>query len=287
VDWPSRVRVPIGNRQSTPEREKVGRRKGMNHPYDRIWLKKSERISFEAEVASLAAPLQKKLAYTIGKLREAAHKEELKGSKGVHYFVSELLECLWDIFQEVSQIESDSHRKGVLQEIAHTLSSELNLAIGLLIKKEAYGYTGLLETVQRLLEDHWEEEERIQKRIEERERKKEEKERERREEEERMRKEREEKEKRKKEEKEKRRAALREALLKGEMPAIKNRFRSWYLREDGGTLVLEVPKWLVPHAIGRGGQTIKALQELVGRKIRVVGVDEPPPSKIDVEFPWR
>jgi len=50
---------------------------------------------------------------------------------------------------------------------------------------------------------------------------------------------------------------------------------------------LEVPQWLVPHAIGRGGQNIKALQEIVGRKIRVVGVDEDPPSKIDVEFPWR
>ncbi len=50
---------------------------------------------------------------------------------------------------------------------------------------------------------------------------------------------------------------------------------------------MEVPTWLVPHAIGRGGQNIKALQSLVGRRIRVVGVDEPPPSKIDVEFPWR
>jgi hypothetical protein len=249
-------------------------------------FKKIQRISFEAEVAKLASPFQKRLAYTIGKLRDAAREEELKGSRGVHYFVSELLNCLWGIFQEVSQIE-DKYRKAVLGEIANTLSYELNLAIGLLIKKEAYGYSGLLEAVKRLLEDHWEEEERIQKRIEEREREKEEEERKRREEEERIRREREEKEKRKKEEEEKRRAALREALLKGEIPAIKNRMRSWYLKEEGGTLVLEVPQWLVPHAIGKGGQNIKALQEIVGRKIRVVGVDEEPPSKLDVEFPWR
>jgi hypothetical protein len=141
--------------------------------YDYVLDKKTERISFEAEVASLAAPLQKKLAYTIGKLREAAREEQLKGSKGVHYFVSELLDCLWDIFQEVSQMESASHRKGVLQEIAHTLSSELNLAIGLLIKKEAYGYSGLLEAVKRLLEDNWEEEQEFQRWREEKKRKEE------------------------------------------------------------------------------------------------------------------
>jgi len=249
-------------------------------------FKKIQRISFEAEVAKLASPFQKRLAYTIGRLRDAARKEELKGSIGVHYFVSELLNCLWDIFNEVSQMEPQ-YRQAVLGEIANTLSYELNLAIGLLIKKEAYGYTGLLETAKRLLEDNWEEEERIQKRIEERERKKEEEERKRKEEEERIRREREEKEKRKKEEEERRRDYLREALLKGEVPAIANRGRGWYLREEGGTLVLEVPQWLVPHAIGKGGQNIKALQSLVGRKIRVVGVDEPPPSKIDVEFPWR
>jgi hypothetical protein len=247
-------------------------------------FKKIKRVSFEAEVAQMAAPLQKKLAYTIGKLREAAREEQLKGSRGVHYFVSELLECLWGIFQEVSQMDSQ-YRQAVLGEIANTLAYELNLAIGLLIKKEAYGYSGLLETVKRLLEDHWEEEVRFQREREEKKRKEEE-ERKRKEEEERRR--REEEERRKKEEEERRRAALREALLKGEMPAIKNRFRSWYLKEgEGGTLVLEVPKWLVPHAIGRGGQNIKALQSLVGRKVRVVGVEEPPPSKIDVEFPWR
>lgn len=246
-------------------------------------FKKLERISFEAEVASLAAPLQKKLAYTIGRLREAAREEQLKGSKGVHTFISELLECLWDIFNEVSQMDSQ-YRQAVLGEITNTLAYEMNLPIGLLIKKEAYGYSGLLEAAKRLLEDHWEEEERFQKEREER-KKREEEERKRKEEEERRR--REEEERRKKEEEEKRRAALREALLKGEMPAIKNKGRSWYLKEEGGTLVLEVPKWLVPHAIGKGGQTIKALQSLVGRKIRVVGVDEDPPSKIDVEFPWR
>jgi len=246
-------------------------------------FKRIQRISFEAEVASLASPLQKKLAYTIGKLREAAREEKLKGGKGVHYFVSELLDCLWDIFQEVSQMEPQ-YRRAVLGEIANTLAYEMSLPIGLLIKKEAYGYSGLLETVKRLLEDHWEEEERFQKEREER-KKREEEERKRKEEEERRR--REEEERRKKEEEEKRRAALREALLKGEIPAIKNRMRSWYLKEEGGTLVLEVPQWLVPHAIGRGGQNIKALQEIVGRKIRVVGVDETPPSKIDVEFPWR
>jgi hypothetical protein len=246
-------------------------------------FKKIQRISFEAEVAKMAAPLQKKLAYTIGKLREAAREEQLKGGRGVHTFVSELLECLWDIFNEVSQMDSQ-YRQAVLGEIANTLAYELSLPIGLFIKKEAYGYTGLLETAQRLLEDHLEEEERFQREREEKKRREEEEQR-RKEEEERKR--REEEERRKKEEKERRRAALREALLKGEMPAIKSRFRSWYLREEGGTLVLEVPRWLVPHAIGRGGQTIKALQEIVGRKIRVVGVDEPPPSKIDVEFPWR
>ncbi len=252
--------------------------------YDYTLDRKTQRISFEAEVSQLASPLQKKIAYTIGKLKEAAREEKLKGGKGVHYFVSELLNCLWDIFQEVSQIESASHRKGVLQEIAHTLSSELNLAIGLLIKKEAYGYTGLLETAKRLLEDHWEEEEAFQKWREEKKRKEEEEQR-RREEEERRR--REEEERRKAEEAERRRAALKEALLKGEIPAIANRGRSWYLKEEGGTLVLEVPTWLVPHAIGKGGKNIKALQSIVGRKIRVVGADEPPPSKIDVEFPWR
>jgi len=246
-------------------------------------LKEYERVSFEAEVSSLAAPLQKKLAYTIGKLREAAREEQLKGSKGVHYFVSELLNCLWGIFNEVSQMDSQ-YRQAVLGEIASTLSCELHLAIGLLIKKESYGYTGLLETVQRLLEDHWEEEREFQRWREEKKRREEE-ERKRKEEEEQRR--REEEERRKKEEEERRRAALREALLKGEMPAIASKGRSWYLREEGGTLVLEVPRWLVPHAIGRGGQTIKALQEIVGRKIRVVGVDEDPPSKIDVEFPWR
>lgn len=251
--------------------------------YDYVYDKKIQRISFEAEVASLASPLKKKLAYTIGKLREAAREEKLKGGKGVHYFVSELLECLWGIFQEVSQMDSQ-YRQAVIGEIANTLAYELNEAIGLLIKKEAYGYTGLLETVKRLLEDHWEEEQEFQRWREEKKRKEEE-ERRRREEEERRR--REEEERRKKEEEERRRAALREALLKGEMPAIKNRMRSWYLREEGGTIVLEVPKWLLPHAIGKGGQTIKALQSIVGRKIRVVGVDEPPPSKIDVEFPWR
>jgi len=52
----------------------------------------------------------------------------------------------------------------------------LNLAIGLLIKKEAYGYTGLLETVQRLLEDNWEEEQAFQKWREEKKRKEEEEE---------------------------------------------------------------------------------------------------------------
>jgi flagellar biosynthesis GTPase FlhF len=258
----------------------AGGRKMSIYDYD---AKKFERVAFEAEVASLAAPLQKKLANTIGKLREAAREEKLKGGKGVHTFISELLNCLWGIFNEVSQMDSE-YRQAVLGEIANTLAYELNLAIGLLIKKEAYGYTGLLETAKRLLEDNWEEEERFQREREEKKRKEEE-ERKRREEEERKR--REEEERRKKEEEEKRRAALREALLKGEIPAIKNRFRSWYLREEGGTLVLEVPRWLVPHAIGRGGQTIKALQEIVGRKIRVVGVDEPPPSKIDVEFPWR
>jgi hypothetical protein len=251
--------------------------------YDYVYDKKTQRISFEAEVASLASPLQKKLAYTIGKLREAAREEKLKGGKGVHTFISELLECLWGIFNEVSQMDAQ-YRQAVLGEIANTLAYELNLAIGLLIKKEAYGYSGLLEAVKRLLEDHWEEEERFQREREERKRREEE-ERKRKEEEERKR--REEEERRKKEEEGKRRAALKEALLKGEIPAIKNRMRSWYLREEGGTLVLEVPTWLVPHAIGRGGQTIKALQSLVGRKIRVVGVDEPPPSKIDVEFPWR
>jgi len=251
--------------------------------YDYVYDKKTQRISFEAEVASMAAPLQKKLAYTIGKLREAAREEKLKGGRGVHYFVSELLNCLWDIFNEVSQMDSQ-YRQAVLGEIANTLAYELNLAIGLLIKKEAYGYTGLLEAVKRLLEDNWEEEERFQREREEKKRREEEEKR-RKEEEERKR--REEEERRKKEEAERRRAYLREALLKGEMPAIKNRMRSWYLREEGGTLVLEVPRWLVPHAIGKGGQNIKALQSLVGRKIRVVGVDEPPPSKIDVEFPWR
>jgi transcription antitermination factor NusA-like protein len=50
---------------------------------------------------------------------------------------------------------------------------------------------------------------------------------------------------------------------------------------------LEVPQYLVPHAIGKGGQTIKILQSLVGRKIKVVGFDADPPSKIKVEFPWR
>jgi hypothetical protein len=244
--------------------------------------KKYERISFEAEVASLASPLQKKLAYTIGKLKEAAREEKLKGGKGVHYFVSELLNCLWGIFNEVSQMEPQ-YRQAVLGEIANTLAYELNEAIGLLIKKEAYGYTGLLEAVKRLLEENWEEEREFQRWREEKKRKEEEQRR--REEEERRK--REEEERRKKEEEERRRAALREALLKGEMPAIKNRFRSWYLKEEGGTLVLEVPRWLVPHAIGKGGQTIKALQSLVGRKIRVVGVEEDPPSKIDVEFPWR
>jgi len=246
-------------------------------------LKEYQRISFEAEVAQLSSPLQKKLAYTIGKLKEAAREEKLKGGKGVHTFVSELLNCLWGIFQEVSQMEPQ-YRQAVLGEVANTLAYELNEPIGLLIKKEAYGYTGLLETVKRLLEDHWEEEERFQKEREER-KKKEEEEQRRREEEERKR--REEEERRKAEERERRRAQLREALLKGEMPAIKNRFRSWYLKEEGGTLVLEVPRWLVPHAIGKGGQNIKALQEIVGRKIRVVGVNEDPPSKIDVEFPWR
>jgi len=245
--------------------------------------KKYERISFEAEVASLAAPLQKKLAYTIGKLKEAAREEKLKGGKGVHTFVSELLNCLWGIFQEVSQMEPQ-YRQAVLGEVANTLAYELNEPIGLLIKKEAYGYTGLLETVKRLLEENWEEEERRKREREERLRREEE-ERKRKEEEERRR--REEEERRKKEEEERRRAALREALLKGEIPAIKNRMRSWYLKEEGGTLVLEVPKWLLPHAIGKGGQNIKALQSIVGRKIRVVGVDEPSPSKIDVEFPWR
>jgi hypothetical protein len=245
--------------------------------------KESLRASFEAEVASLAAPLQKKLAATIGKLREDAREEKLKGSKGVHYFVSELLECLWDIFQEVSQMEPQ-YRQAVLGEITNTLAYELDLAIGLLIKKETYGYTGLLEMVKRLLEDHWEEEERFQREREERKRREEE-ERRRKEEEERRR--REEEERRKKEEEEKRRAYVREALLKGEMPAIESRGQGWYLRKEGGILVLEVPQWLVPHAIGKGGQTIKALQSLVGRKIRVVGVDEDPPSKIDVEFPWR
>ncbi len=255
----------------------------MQYEYDRVLLKKNERISFEAEVASMAAPLQKKLAYTIGRLKEAAREEKLKGGKGVHYFVSELLSCLWDIFNEVSQMDSQ-YRQAVINEITNTLAYELNLAIGLLIKKEAYGYTGLLETVKRLLEDHWEEEERFQREREEKKRKEEE---ERRRQEEEARRRREEEERRKAEERERRRAALKEALLKGEMPAIKNRMRSWYLREEGGILVLEVPQWLVPHAIGRGGQTIKALQSLVGRKIRVVGVDEDPPSKIDVEFPWR
>jgi len=246
-------------------------------------FKKLERISFEAEVASLAAPLQKRLAYTIGRLREAAREEQLKGSKGVHYFVSELLECLWDIFNEVSQMEPQ-YRRAVLGEIANTLAYEMNLAIGLLIKKEAYGYTGLLEAAKRLMEENWEEEERFQREREEKKRREEEEKRKKEEEERRRR---EEEERRKAEERERRRAALREALLKGEIPAIKNRMRSWYLKEDGGTLVLEVPQWLVPHAIGRGGQNIKALQEIVGRKIRVVGVDEDPPSKIDVEFPWR
>ncbi len=251
--------------------------------YDARELKEFQRISFEAEVASLAAPLRQKLAYTMGKLREAAREEKLKGGKGVHYFVSELLSCLWGIFQEVSQMEPQ-YRQAVLGEVANTLAYELGLAVGLLIKKEAYGYSGLLETAKRLLEDHWEEEQEFQKWREEKKRKEEE-ERKRQEEEERRR--REEEERRKKEEEERRRAYLREALLKGEIPAIANRSRSWYLKEEGGTLVLEVPTWLVPHAIGRGGQTIKALQELVGRKIRVVGVDEAPPSKIDVEFPWR
>jgi hypothetical protein len=247
-------------------------------------FKRIQRISFEAEVASLASPLQKKLAYTIGRLREAAREEKLKGGKGVHYFVSELLDCLWDIFQEVSQMEPQ-YRRAVLGEIANTLAYEMNLPIGLLIKKEAYGYTGLLETVKRLLEDHWEEEQEFQKWREEKKRREEEERKRKEEEEERRR--REEEERRKREEEERRRAQIREALLKGEIPAIKNRMRSWYLKEEGGTLVLEVPKWLVPHAIGRGGQTVKALQSIVGRKIRVVGVDEDPPSKIDVEFPWR
>jgi hypothetical protein len=246
-------------------------------------FKKVQRISFEAEVASLASPLQKKLAYTIGKLREAAREEQLKGGKGVHTFISELLDCLWDIFQEVSQMEPQ-YRRAVLGEIANTLAYEMNLPIGLLIKKEAYGYSGLLETVKRLLEDNWQEEQEFQKWREEKKRKEEEEKRRREEEEKRRR---EEEERRKAEERERRRAQIREALLKGEIPAIKNKGRSWYLREEGGTLVLEVPKWLVPHAIGRGGQTVKALQGIVGRKIRVVGVDEDPPSKIDVEFPWR
>jgi hypothetical protein len=251
--------------------------------YEAMFLRKNERISFEAEVARLASPLKQRLAYTVGKLREAAREERLKGGKGVHYFVSELLNVLWDIFQEVSQMDS-KYRQAVLGEIANTLAYELNLAIGLLIKKEAYGWTGLLETVQRLLEENWKEEEEFQRWREEKKRREEE-ERKRKEEEERRK--REEEERRKKEKEEERRRALREALLKGEMPAIANRGRGWYLREEGGTLVLEVPQWLVPHAIGRGGHTIKALQEIVGRKIRVVGVDEPPPSKIDVEFPWR
>jgi len=251
--------------------------------YDYVYDKKTQRISFEAEVASLAAPLQKRLAYTIGRLREAAREEKLKGGKGVHYFVSELLECLWGIFQEVSQMDSQ-YRQAVLNEITNTLAYELNEPIGLLIKKEAYGYSGLLETVKRLLEDNWEEEARFQREREEKKRREEEEQRRREEEEKRRR---EEEERRKKEEEERRRAYLREALLKGEIPAIKNRMRSWYLKEEGGTLVLEVPKWLVPHAIGKGGRNIKALQFLVGRKIRVVGVDEDPPSKLDVEFPWR
>ncbi len=211
--------------------------------YDYVYDKKTQRISFEAEVAQLASPLQKKLAYTIGKLKEAAREEKLKGGKGVHYFVSELLNCLWDIFQEVSQMDSQ-YRQAVLNEITNTLSYELNLAIGLLIKKESYGYTGLLETVQRLLEDHWEEEEAFQKWREEKKRKEEEEQR-RREEEERRR--REEEERRKAEERERRRAALKEALLKGEIPAIANRGRSWYLKEEkGAPLFWRCPPGLSP-----------------------------------------
>jgi hypothetical protein len=245
--------------------------------------KKYERISFEAEVASLAAPLQKKLAYTIGKLKEAAREEKLKGGKGVHTFVSELLNCLWGIFQEVSQMEPQ-YRQAVLGEVANTLAYELNEPIGLLIKKEAYGYTGLLETVKRLLEDHWEEEEAFQREREERKRREEE-ERRRKEEEERRR--REEEERKRKEREEQRRAYAKEALLKGEMPAIESNGRGWYLKEKDGTLVLEVPKYLVPHAIGKEGRTIHFLQSLVGKRIKVVGVDADTPSKIKVEFPWR
>jgi hypothetical protein len=251
--------------------------------YDYVLDRKTERISFEAEVAKMAAPLQKKLAYTIGKLREAAREEQLKGSKGVHTFISELLECLWDIFNEVSQMEPQ-YRRAVLGEIANTLAYEMNLPIGLLIKKEAYGYSGLLETVKRLLEDHWEEEERFQKEREERKRREEEEKR-RKEEEERRR--REEEERKRKEREEQRRAYAKEALLKGEMPAIESNGSGWYLKEDGGILVLEVPQWLVPHAIGKGGRTIHFLQSLVGRRIKVVGIDADPPSKIKVEFPWR
>jgi len=88
-------------------------------------LKEYQRIAFEAEVAQLSSPLQKKLAYTIGKLKEDAREEKLKGGKGVHTFVSELLNCLWGIFQEVSQMEPQ-YRQAVLGEVANTLSYESN-----------------------------------------------------------------------------------------------------------------------------------------------------------------
>jgi hypothetical protein len=114
--------------------------------------RRSERIDYEAEVSRLASPLRKRLANCIGELKEAAREGRLKGGKGVHYFVSELLNCLWGIFEEVSQID-EKYRKGVLNEIASTLSYELNESISLLIKKEAYGWAGVLETVRRLIED--------------------------------------------------------------------------------------------------------------------------------------
>jgi hypothetical protein len=107
-----------------------------------------------------------------------------------------------------------------------------------------------------------------------------------REEEERRR--REEQERLERERKEREREEKRRKLLNGEAYVVKDKYfkRCYYLERENGKLVLRVPKWMAGHIIGKGGQRIRGLQELLGEKVHIETYDDVVPRKIELSFGW-
>jgi transcription antitermination factor NusA-like protein len=64
----------------------------------------------------------------------------------------------------------------------------------------------------------------------------------------------------------------------------------YYLERENGRLVLRVPKWLAGHIIGKDGQRIKKLQELLGDKVHIETYEDVMPEKVvanSCHFPFK